>query len=129
MQFGSQAVEVIERAEERVHVGVVGDVVAEVFHRRRVDRREPDSVNAKPGQVFQPPQNTGQIAAAVAVRVLERERINLINDALLPPGKATSRLIRSRLACITSNCHSFWTLYGLSFDKGNSTIPHSNNHG
>ena len=38
-----QPVEVRERAEQRVDVAVVGDVVAEVGHRRRIDRREPDA--------------------------------------------------------------------------------------
>ena len=43
-----QRVEVGERAEQRVDVAVVGDVVAEVGHRRGVDRREPDGVDAQP---------------------------------------------------------------------------------
>ena len=35
VRFGEQAIEVGERAEERIDVAVVGDVVAEVGHRRR----------------------------------------------------------------------------------------------
>ena len=48
------AVEVGERAEQRVDVAVVGDVVAEVAHRRPEDRRQPDGVDAEPGEVVEP---------------------------------------------------------------------------
>ena len=44
-------VEVGERAEERVDVAVVGDVVAGVALRRGVERREPDRVDAELLQV------------------------------------------------------------------------------
>ena len=46
-------VEVGEAAEERVDVRVVGDVVAEVGHRRAEDRRQPDRVDAQPLEVVQ----------------------------------------------------------------------------
>ena len=48
VRLRDQRVEVGEVAEERVDVAVVGDVVAEVGHRRRVERREPDGVDAEP---------------------------------------------------------------------------------
>jgi hypothetical protein len=38
VHFGKQRVEVRQRAEYRIDVGVVGDIVAEVRHRRRIDR-------------------------------------------------------------------------------------------
>ena len=44
---GDQAVEVGERAEARVDVAVVGDVVAGVGLRRRVERVQPDGVDAE----------------------------------------------------------------------------------
>ena len=37
-----------ERAEQRIDVAIVGDVVAEVRHRRGIDRRNPDRVDAQP---------------------------------------------------------------------------------
>jgi hypothetical protein len=48
------AVEVGEGAEHRVDVAVVGDVVAEVGHRRAVDRRQPDRVDPEPREVVEP---------------------------------------------------------------------------
>jgi hypothetical protein len=55
-------VEVVERAEQRVDAGVVGHVVAEVGHRRRVERRHPDRVDAEPGEVVEPARDAGQVA-------------------------------------------------------------------
>ena len=85
MDLGDQLVEIGERAEDRVDVGVIGNVVAEVGHRRRIDRRQPDGIDAEPLQVVEPRKNSRQVANAVAVRVLERARIDLIDDSLLPP--------------------------------------------
>ena len=51
---GHERVEVGERAEARVDRRVVGDVVAEVLHRRAVDRRQPDGVDAEPHEVVEP---------------------------------------------------------------------------
>ena len=50
---GEQRVEVGERAEHRVDVLVVGDVVAVVVLRRGVDRRQPDHVDAERGEVVE----------------------------------------------------------------------------
>ena len=62
MRLGDQPVEVGERAEDRIDAAVIGDVVAEIGHRRRIDRREPDGVDAEPGEVVEP------LADAVADR-------------------------------------------------------------
>ena len=50
---GDQLVEVGQRAERRVDVAVVGDVVAPVLVRRDGDRVQPDGVDAQPLQVVQ----------------------------------------------------------------------------
>ena len=81
-----QTVEVVERTEQWSHVGVVGDVVAKVGHRRRKDRRYPDRIDAQPDQVIEPVDNPWQIAGSIAIAVHERSRINLIDDPALPPG-------------------------------------------
>ena len=43
---GKQRVERVEITEEGIYPAVVGHVVAEVGHRRRVDRRKPDGIGA-----------------------------------------------------------------------------------
>ena len=80
-----QPVEIGERAEERVDVAVIGDVVAEVFHWRGEERRDPDAGDAEPGEVVEALANAFEIAAAVAVRVAERARVDLIDRAVAPP--------------------------------------------
>ena len=82
---GDQRVEVRQGAEHGIDVAVVGDVVAEVAHRRPEDRRQPDGVDAEPGEVVQPADQAPQVTDAVPVRVRERPRIDLVDDALLPP--------------------------------------------
>ena len=42
-----QSVEVGKRPEDRVHIAIVGHVVAEVRHGRRIERREPDRVDTE----------------------------------------------------------------------------------
>ena len=64
---GEQAVEGGEVAEQRVDVAVVGDVVAEVGHRRAVDRRQPERVDAEPLQVVEARAHALEVADAVAV--------------------------------------------------------------
>ena len=49
-------VEIGQRAELRVDVAVVGDVVAHVRHRRGEDRRQPDRVDPELGDIGQPPR-------------------------------------------------------------------------
>ena len=85
VQLGDQLVELRQRAEQRVDVLVVADVVAVVGLRRGVDRREPQDVDAEVGQVVQPLQDAAEVADAVAVGVLERAGIDLVDDGAGPP--------------------------------------------
>ena len=82
---GDQLVQLLQRAEQRVDVLVVADVVAVVVHRRAVDRRQPDHVDAQLGQVVQPLGDAGDVAGPVAVAVGERPRIDLVDHRGLPP--------------------------------------------
>src|SRR5262249_39049307 len=64
---------------------VVGDVVAEVGHRRWEDGRDPDGIDAQPLQVVQPLGDARQVAYAVVIGVLKPARVDLVDDAALPP--------------------------------------------
>ena len=81
-----QRVEIRHRAEQRIDAGIVGDVVAEIGHRRGKDRRQPDRVDAERLQIGQPLDDPGDIADAVGIGVLKRARIYLIENAVPPPG-------------------------------------------
>ncbi len=85
VRLGDQLVEVSEGAEERVDIGVVGDVVAEVGHGGGVEGRDPDGIHAQPGEVVEPPGDARQIAGPVTVRVEEAPRVDLVHDGRLPP--------------------------------------------
>ena len=81
-----------------IDVGVVGDVVAEVGHRRGVEGRDPDRVDAEPGEVVEPAGDAGEVAGAVAGRIGEAARVDLVDDAGLPPAIGGGCILRPRLA-------------------------------
>ena len=58
--------------------GVVGDVVAAVAQRARVERRQPQAVDAEPLQVVEPVDQAPQVAAALARGVGERAQHDLV---------------------------------------------------
>ncbi len=80
-----QRVEILHRAEQRIDVDVIGNVIAEIGHRRRKDRRQPDSVNAEVLQIGQPVDDPLDIADPVGIGVLKRARIDLIENTVPPP--------------------------------------------
>jgi len=98
VQRAHQSVEVCKRAKERIDVDIIGDIIAEVGHRRGVDRRDPDGVDAEPTQVVGAIENAPQVADAIAIAVLKRARVNLIDDCLLPPRSLAHRLLQLRNA-------------------------------
>jgi len=87
VQLSDQLVDLGLSAEQRVDALVVADVVAVVGLRRRIHRREPQDVDAEVGQVVQPLQHAAEIADPVAVGVLERAGIDLVDDGTGPPGR------------------------------------------
>src|ERR1035441_2520510 len=86
MNLCQQAVEILHRSKDRIDAAIIQHIVAKIGHGRRVDRRDPDGVNPKPHKVIKPLKNPFQIANPIAVAVLKRARINLIDNAVLPPG-------------------------------------------
>ena len=80
-----QLAEVVERPVVGVDAAVVGDVVAVVLERRREERQEPQAVDAEVLQVVELLDEPAQIADAVAVRVVERLDVRLVDDGVLVP--------------------------------------------
>ena len=77
-----QRIEVTQGAERRVDTLVVGNVVAEVVHRRGIEGRDPQGVDPEPTQVVEPRLDPGKIPDSVAVGILERARIDLVDDGV-----------------------------------------------
>src|SRR5581483_3706879 len=69
-----------------MNVLVVGDVVAPVLVRGRVDRVEPEPGDTEPLEVVEPVDDPGEVADAVGVRVSVRARVDLVDHPVLPPG-------------------------------------------
>ena len=85
MRLREQPIEGGEIAEVRMDAAVVADVVAPVVERRRVDRVQPDRIDAERAQIVEMRGDAVEIADAVAVRIGKRARIDLIEDGALPP--------------------------------------------
>ena len=82
---GDDCVEVFQRAEDRVDIAIIRYVVAEILHRRFEERRDPDRIRAKFGDVRQALRDTRQVADAIAIRIHEAARIDLVDHRTLPP--------------------------------------------
>jgi hypothetical protein len=80
-----ERVEVGERAEQPVAVAVVGHVVAEVGHRRAVERREPDRLDAEPLQVRQAGADAGEVADPSPSESWNERGVDLVDRAATEP--------------------------------------------
>src|SRR5262249_4333639 len=69
----------------RHHVTVIGDVVAVVAAGARVEGQQPKRGNAEVMQVIETFGEADEVADAVAVRILERLNMQLIDDDVLEP--------------------------------------------
>jgi hypothetical protein len=85
MRSFEQRIEIRQRSKQRVDVGVVCYIVSEIRHGRGEDGRYPDGIHSEFDEIGQSPNDTAQIANAVAVCILKRARVDLIDDACLPP--------------------------------------------
>ena len=80
-----QAIEIGQGPEHGIDVAIVCHVVAEVLHGRGEEWAKPDGVDAERGDIVEVPGNAGQIPDAVAVRIGEAARIDLIDNRPAPP--------------------------------------------
>jgi hypothetical protein len=77
--------DVAERAQPRVDAVEVGDVVAVVLVRRRVEGHQPDARDTQPVQVVDLLDQAAEVAAAVAVAVGVGLDVQAVDDGVLPP--------------------------------------------
>ncbi len=77
--------EIIERAEIRIYVKIIGNVVAVVAHRRRIKRQQPDRRDAKFLQIIQLLHEPAKVAHAVAITVAKCFNVQLVDDGVLEP--------------------------------------------
>jgi hypothetical protein len=93
-----QPVEIGLAAEHRIDRGVVADVVADVQARGKVDRGEPDRIDAETGraEIVEVVDDAAEVTDAVAVAVGEAPRVDLVHHAALPPVRAEARRSHGR---------------------------------
>src|ERR1019366_805060 len=104
MGTGEQDVEVAEGSKSWIDILIVGHVITAVGHRRPVERRQPDSVDAQLGELWQPRSDAAQITHAGAVGVGKAAHVDLIDHSIAPPalrgasrfGHENSRLFAGR---------------------------------
>jgi hypothetical protein len=80
-----EAAHVAQRPVGRVDAAVVGDVVAVVLERRRVEGQKPDRGDAEVLQVVELLDQAGEVADAVVVGVVEGPDVDLVDDRVLVP--------------------------------------------
>jgi len=85
MRFVDQPIERLQRAESRLDVAIVADVIAELFQRRRITRRQPDRIDAEPFEIVEACRDTIEIAQTVAVGIEKRWHEQLVDRSALPP--------------------------------------------
>ncbi len=69
----------------RMHIAVLGDVVAVVAPRRGIEGQQPDGVHAEAGDVVQFLDQAGEVADAVTVGVVKRLQMQLVDHRILVP--------------------------------------------
>ena len=77
--------EIIERAEIRIYVKIIGNVVAVVAHRRWIEGQQPDCRDAEFLQIIQLLHEPAKIAHAVAIAVAKSLDVQLVDDGVLVP--------------------------------------------
>src|SRR5450631_437804 len=106
---GEQRVEIDHRAEQRIDAGIIANVIAKILHRRRKYWREPDRINAKLSEIGKPTDDARQIADAIAIAVLKRARVDLINDSGFPPSVGHDDFKIPQLSLNSTTAHDFST--------------------
>ncbi len=86
-----EAGDVAHRPEVRVDGPVVGDVVAVVALRRRIERLQPDGRHAQVVQVVELRDQAPEVSDAVVVAVAEGPDVQLVDDRVAVPVRAVVR--------------------------------------
>ncbi|CAB4581204.1 unannotated protein [freshwater metagenome] len=85
MSSGDQCLSLSKRAKYRVDVTVIGNVIARVFLRGAIKRREPNRVNPEFSNRRKSADNAREIAHPIPISIGKRPRIDLVNDGVTPP--------------------------------------------
>ena len=77
--------DITEIAQPRIDAEIVSDVVAVVTIGARIQRHQPHASSSEVGDVVNPLNEPGEVAAAVAIGIGERLDVKAVDDGVLPP--------------------------------------------
>src|SRR6184192_573630 len=72
--------EIIERAEIRINIEIIGNIVTIVAQRRRIERQQPDGGDPEFLEIIQLLHEPAKIAHAVAIAVAKSLDVQLVDD-------------------------------------------------
>ena len=85
VRFLDEAIEVVQRSVGGVNVLVVGDVVAVVLERRRIEGQQPQRIDAEPLEIRELAGQARKVTDAVGRAVDKRPHMRLVDDRVLVP--------------------------------------------
>ena len=100
VRLPDEVVDIAQRAEHRVDVVVVRDVVPVITQRRRIKRQQPERVDAQVLQVGQLLDQAAEITAAIGIAVHERPHVQLVDEGVLVPERVVVQLERLELPAV-----------------------------
>src|SRR5437764_6987896 len=77
--------EIIQRAEVRINIEIIGDVVAVITKRRRIKRKKPNGSDTELLEIIQFLDHTTEIPHSVAVAVTKSFDVQLVDDCVFIP--------------------------------------------
>ena len=85
MRRFDQVFELVQRPIGFIHAVIVGNVIAIVAQGRRVDRHDPNTIHAEGLQIIELFSQPAQIAASIAIAILESADGNFLKNCILVP--------------------------------------------
>jgi hypothetical protein len=87
--FSQEKPEIPYRPVYGLNIGVVGNIVAIVFERRRVEREKPDGSNPQVLKIIELLGYTRKITDTISITVAESTGMKLVDDGILVPEGVT----------------------------------------
>ena len=91
VRFGDEFLGVGHVAVVAVHPPVIGDVITVIATWRRIERQQPDGVDAELGNVIELGDQAREVSDAVVVGIEVRLHVNLVNHRILVPERVVDK--------------------------------------
>ena len=94
MRGREERLKILERAEVRIDVVIIGDVVAVIAQRRWIERQKPDRGNTEFLQIIELLDQPAKIADTVTVTVMKSLNMQFVDDRVFEPKRVGDRFTR-----------------------------------